>query len=67
MINDYLKGLKKTSKKTDVPGTVEAVLDEICHICNVPLKKYKPCCGYSYGYKGCNKCGLKVPIPGDSV
>jgi len=59
--NDLIKGLTKSSKKADVPGTVQEFLDELCPACGGKLKIYKACCGSPNGYKGCN-CGYKVTL-----
>jgi len=49
-----------------VPGSVLEILNERCPICAKQLKKYRPCCGSPYGYKGCN-CDYKVILTNDSV
>lgn len=62
MLSDLLKGLKRASKKDDIPGTVDEILDIICPAClSHPLKKYKPCCGSKNGYRGC-PCGYKEQL-----
>jgi hypothetical protein len=58
-IAELLKTLSRRSKKDDLPGTVEAFLDEKCPICNRNLKKKKPCCGAAKGTKEC-LCGYRV-------
>jgi hypothetical protein len=59
-IQDYLKELKRSSKKDDIPGTVSEVTQEKCPACNKEfLKLYKPCCGSPKGSKGC-RCGYKI-------
>lgn len=60
MFEELLKGLKKSSKKDDIPGTVIGFLDELCPLCGRQVRIYKPCCGSPQGYKGCNACGYKV-------
>ena len=55
----YLKGLKRGSKKDDLPGTVDVYLDEPCPECGKPQRIYKPCCGSPMGYKGCS-CGYRT-------
>ena len=57
----YLQGLKKSSKKDDVPGSVAEYLEELCPNCGKKLKLYKKCCGNPFGYKGCS-CGYKVQL-----
>ena len=57
----YLQGLKKSSKKDDVPGSVAEYLEELCPVCGKKLKLYKKCCGNPFGYKGC-VCGYKVHL-----
>ena len=61
-----LTKLKRSSKKDDVPGTVESSLDELCPVCGRKLRRYKPCCGSPTGYDGCNACGYKVNRVGGS-
>jgi len=60
-LNEYMKGLKRSSKADDIPGSVEAYLEELCPVpgCGKKLKKFRKCCGYPVGYVGCN-CGYKV-------
>jgi len=60
-LNEYLKSLPRKTKEMDIPGTVEAYLDEICPLCGKPLKQMKPCCGSPNGYKMC-VCGYKIII-----
>ena len=60
-VSDYMKQMKKGSKKDDIPGTVEKYLDEICPACGKNLKLMKPCCGSPYGIKEC-PCGWKVSL-----
>jgi uncharacterized protein (DUF983 family) len=56
-----LSKLKRSSKKDEIPGTVEAYLDEICPSCmKGRLAKYRPCCGSPKGYTGCKTCGYKI-------
>ncbi len=64
-VADYMKQMKKGSKKDDLPGTVEGVLDEKCPNCGKNMKLYKKCCGYNFGYKGCS-CGFKIVLSGGS-
>lgn len=60
-LKEYLKGLKRSSKSDDIPGTVEAYLDELCPNCKKKMRIYKPCCGNPKGYKGC-VCGYKIQL-----
>jgi hypothetical protein len=48
-MTEYLKGLRRSSKLDDIPGTVEAYLDEICPACKKKMKLFKPCCGNPKG------------------
>ncbi len=64
MLNDLIKGLRRSTKSDDIPGTVEEYLEEICPICGNRMKKYRPCCGSPSGYTGCN-CGYKVMYDGN--
>lgn len=59
----YLKGLKRSSKQDDIPGTVEVYLDELCPECGKKQNIYKPCCGSPMGYKGCS-CGYRTDAKG---
>jgi len=58
-----LSQLKKSSKKDDVPGTVEAYLEELCPVpnCGKKLKLMKPCCTSRFFTKEC-KCGYKATV-----
>lgn len=58
-IQDLLKGLKKSSKFDDIPGTIDVILEDLCPLCGKQLRKYKPCCGSPNGYIGCLPCGYK--------
>jgi len=58
-VGQLLSGLKKTSKKDDIPGTVEQYLEEVCPACHGTLKIMKPCCGEPRRVKQC-ACGYKV-------
>ncbi len=60
-----LSGLKRSSKKDDIPGTVEGYLEELCPACGKKMKLYKKCCGSPNGYKGCN-CGYKISLSNNS-
>ena len=60
-ISEMLNKAKKGSKKDDVPGMVDAILEEDCPNCGRKLRLFKPCCGAENGYKGCN-CGYKVVL-----
>jgi len=64
-VSDYMKQMKKVSKKDDLPGTVEGTLDEKCPNCGKNMKLYKKCCGSPNGYRGCN-CGYKIMLGSDS-
>ncbi len=64
-LTQYLKDLKRASKSDDIPGSVEAYLEELCPNCGKKLKLYKKCCGNPNGYVGCN-CGYKVIASGGS-
>jgi hypothetical protein len=55
----YLKGLKRSSKTEDIPGTVEAYLDELCPVCSKKLKIMKPCCSEKRRSKVCGVCDWK--------
>jgi hypothetical protein len=57
-IQEYLKGLKRSSKSDDIPGTVEAYLDEPCPVCGKNLKLMKACCTSKLKSKVC-VCGWK--------
>jgi len=54
-----LSNLKRRSKRDDIPGTVETILEEKCPFCGKLMRKYKPCCGSPHGFKGC-PCGYKI-------
>jgi hypothetical protein len=58
-IQEYLKGLKKTSKADDIPGTVESYSDIPCAVCGKKLKIMKPCCSMKRKAAVCI-CGYKV-------
>ena len=58
-LEEMLSKATKASKKDDIPGTVDAILDETCPACGRKLKQYKPCCGSPKGYRGCS-CGYKI-------
>jgi predicted RNA-binding Zn-ribbon protein involved in translation (DUF1610 family) len=58
----YLKGLKKTSKQDDIPGTVEEYLEEPCPACGKKLKIMKPCCSSKQRTKVCSSCGWKAVL-----
>ena len=60
-IKAYLKGLQRSSKSQDIPGTVEAHLDELCPVCGKKLKLMKPCCSSKFGTKEC-ACGWKIQL-----
>ena len=60
-MTEYLKGLRRSSKSDDIPGTVISYLDEICPVCKKKMKLYKPCCGSPKGHKGC-VCGYKIQL-----
>jgi predicted RNA-binding Zn-ribbon protein involved in translation (DUF1610 family) len=60
-LTEYLRGLKRRSKQDDIPGSVEAYLEEPCPSCGRAMKLYKKCCGNPNGYKGC-KCGFKYVL-----
>lgn len=57
-IQDYIKGLKRSSKSDDIPGTVEAYLDELCPACGNKMKLMRPCCSEKRFTKVCI-CGYK--------
>jgi hypothetical protein len=60
---EYMKGLKRSKRTDDIPGTVEKILEEeICPSCKKSLRIYKPCCGSPKGYKGCAACGYKIQL-----
>lgn len=65
-LSEKLKSMHRTSKKDDVPGTVAEILDEMCPVCDIPFRRFKPCCGWANGYKGCSKCGYKIAFAGGS-
>ena len=58
---EMLAKAKKVSKKDDIPGSIDHVLEERCPACKRHMKLYKPCCGSTNGYKGCN-CGYKINL-----
>ena len=62
-VNEYLKSLFVSSKGDDIPGTVEAYLDELCPTpgCGKRLKIFKPCCSNPYYKKEC-LCGYRIDI-----
>jgi hypothetical protein len=60
-IQEYMKGLKRSSKADDIPGTVEAYLEEPCPACGKKLKLMKPCCSSKFGSKEC-ACGYKIQL-----
>lgn len=61
-MRELLSGLKRSSKKDDIPGTVEAYLEELCPVgCGRKLKQMKPCCSNKTGSKEC-ACGYKIPL-----
>lgn len=60
-LKDMLAKAIKGSKKDDIPGTVEAYLDELCPVCGNKIKLMKPCCGSPNGLKQCN-CGYKIQL-----
>ena len=60
-ISDYMKQMKRGSKKDDIPGTVQEYLDEPCPACGKKLKLMKPCCGSPHGTKEC-VCGWKIQL-----
>ena len=53
IIREYMKGLKRSSKADDIPGTVEAYLDELCPACGKKLKIMKSCCSEKRRKKVC--------------
>jgi hypothetical protein len=57
-INEYLKGLKKSKKSDDIPGTVESYTDKPCPLCGNKLKIMKPCCSSKFRTEECI-CGWK--------
>jgi len=40
-ISDYMKQMKRVSKKDDIPGAVDAYLEEECPSCGKKLKLMK--------------------------
>jgi hypothetical protein len=60
-VAELLKGLKRSSKSDDPPGTVIGFIDEVCPNCGKRMKKYKPCCGAPNGFKGCS-CGYRIEL-----
>ena len=58
-IPDYIRSLKRSSKKDEIPGLAGEEIEEQCPACKSNMKKYPPCCGMPLGYKGC-KCGYKI-------
>lgn len=58
-LSDYMRTLKRSSKKDDPIGVT--TLDELCPACGKNLKSYPACCGSPNGYKGC-LCGWKVVL-----
>ena len=61
MITDYLKTLKRRSKKDDIPGTTEGEVAKECPVCGRKMRIYKSCCGSPNGYTGGNACNWKEP------
>lgn len=60
-VQEMLAKAKKGSKADDVPGTVEAYLDELCPACGKKMKLMKPCCSEKHGSKKC-VCGYRIII-----
>jgi len=59
-VSDYMKQMKRGSKKDDIPGVKFNELDEECPTgCGRKLKEYAACCGSPQGYKGCS-CGYRI-------
>lgn len=67
-LSEILKGLKKTSKKDDIPGTYE-LLDESCPACNSKMRLKKACCSNPDATKECTNgnCGYKVVVNNSSL
>jgi len=60
-LKELIAKLPRTSKKDEIPGSVEKELDELCPACmKVKLAQYKPCCGAPKGYIKCRACGYKI-------
>jgi hypothetical protein len=58
-LSEMLNRGVEAKKDDDIPGSVDAILDEECPVCGKKMRLYKPCCGANNGYKGC-RCGYKV-------
>lgn len=59
-LGEYVKNLKKHSKRDDIPGMVLGESDRECPLCGRKMKLYRPCCGSPSGYIGCTPCGYKI-------
>lgn len=67
-LNEILKGLKRVSKRDDIPGTYE-LLNEVCPVCNNKMKFKKACCSNPNSIKECSngECGYKIIINNSGV
>ena len=60
-VSDYMKQMKKGSKKDDIPGTVLEHTEELCPTgCGGKMNTMRACCGSPDGFKECPKCHYKV-------
>lgn len=67
-LSEILRGLKKASKRDEVPGTYEQ-LNELCPVCNSKMKLKKACCSNPNQTKECTNgnCGYKIVVDNSSV
>lgn len=60
-LDAYLKTLPRKNKLSDIPGTVDSYLEDMCPVsCGGQMRKMKPCCGSPKGYLECGKCHYKI-------
>lgn len=57
-MENFLRGLRKGSKKDDIPGTIEQT-DDPCPLCGERLKIKKACCASDRREYICRICGWK--------
>lgn len=56
---ELIAGLKKSSKKDFIPGTVNKMTERMCPMCGKMLAEMKACCGSPHGLYAC-VCGYKI-------